>query len=79
MTGKEYRAHTRDWFMGKKVKLLHEIGNNGGQYAVEGTVCTITDKYGGFGLRVPPCSHGLGLNINKVNPRDVELLCVNSV
>ena len=74
MNLKEYRGHTRDWFMGRKVKLLNDIGNNGGQYAIAGTICEITDKRGGFGLKVPHCSHGLGLCISKVDHRDVELV-----
>ncbi len=74
MTDKEYKKHTTDFFVGKKVRLLRELKNNGGQYAVEGTVCTVTGKFGGFILKVPPCSHGLGLYISRVEPGAVELL-----
>ena len=70
----EYKKHTRKFFLGRKVKLLREIRNCSGQYALAGTICEITDKFGGFGLKVPPCSHGLGLYISKVAPCDVELL-----
>lgn len=73
MDEKFYRKHKREWFIGKKVRTLRTLRSR----AIEipkGTICEITDKFGGFGIRANPCSCcGVGIFMKKIPPEDVIL------
>lgn len=59
---------------GRKVRTLLEL-HNGYVTIAEGTTMTIIGKRGGLELRAEPCTTcGLGAQITKVPPADVELL-----
>lgn len=73
MDAKTYRKYTEKFFMDKKVRTLIQM-QNGLMIIPEGTICTITRKFGGFNLKSEPCKHcGVQIRISRVHRRDVEL------
>lgn len=74
MRNTEYRR-LRAWEVkGRKVRLIDEVANRLIIIPV-GTICTITDKHGGFSIEGPACpSCGVKVRITKVSASKVELL-----
>ena len=68
-----------DW-VGRKVRLLRKIENNGGSIFPAGTIMIVHRNYGGLRLKMEPqeCEHcGLGFRyrtVTKISELDVELL-----
>ena len=74
MDKKTYRKMLNKQFIGLKVRTLKEL-RNGLCTIAAGTVCTITQKRGGFSLeteRCPCC--GVKVDISRVPPEDVDLI-----
>jgi len=74
MDRKTYEKTTAKEFIGRKVKSL--VALTSGRYKFPaGTIFAISDKYNGFDLWSDPCPHcGVSASINKVPPRNVELI-----
>ena len=71
---KTYERISENDFIGRKVKSLVPFRSGMFKFPV-GITLTIRRKYGGFELITDPCPHcGVAAYINKVRPRDVELI-----
>lgn len=74
MTLKEYKAHTGEWFAGRKAKTLRTLRNKLTQIEA-GTVLEIGRKFNGFSLRTETCKHcGVSVLITGVSFQDIELV-----
>jgi len=77
VTLKEYRDNREDFFLGRKIRLVHEI-KNGNHVFPLGYIMEIDRKYNGFTLKsvdtCKECGVGARNSITRVHPSSVELL-----